>query len=206
MEKLVAVIGSRSLPQAWAGRVATTVQQLLARGYSIGSGGAIGADLFALQAVLSHGAANRCTVFLPGGIAQVPVSCSGPLTRLSCSGGSVIPGQAQAGSSRQEFVSALFARSSALVQAAGSGVVAFISGASRGSWFTCKASATLGRPVVVFPVEGARALQSLGCGSWVPVSAWPGAFRWAPSVPVGRRCKHGLIVQHCSGLPARTAL
>jgi predicted Rossmann fold nucleotide-binding protein DprA/Smf involved in DNA uptake len=206
MEKLVAVIGSRSLPQSWAGRVATTVQQLLTRGCCIGSGGATGADLFALQAVLSHGAGTRCTVFLPGGVGQAPGSCSGPLTQLSRSGGSVIPGSASVGCSRQQFIAALFARSSSLVQAAGSGVVAFISGASRGSWFTCRASASLGRPVVVFPVEGPKALQSLGCGSWVPVSAWPGAFRWVPSVPIGRRCKHGLVVQHCAGLPARAAL
>ncbi|MBW2000018.1 MAG: DNA-processing protein DprA [Deltaproteobacteria bacterium] len=47
---LVAVVGSRSLPLSWRPRVSAVVSSLLNRGFSVVSGGALGADLFALRA------------------------------------------------------------------------------------------------------------------------------------------------------------
>ena len=68
MKGLVAVVGSRSLPASWAGTVSQVVSSLLARGCSVGSGGALGADLLALQAVVAAGpsACSGSRVFLPG--------------------------------------------------------------------------------------------------------------------------------------------
>ena len=51
----IAVVGSRSLPSSWAPRVAAVVSSLLSRGHFVGSGGALGADLFALRALVSQG-------------------------------------------------------------------------------------------------------------------------------------------------------
>ena len=203
MKNTVAVVGSRELPAAWSGRVSSVVTQLLQRGCQIASGGALGADLFALQAVVRAGASSGASVFLPGqSLQQSPLACQQALAVFQQAGGTVVPGQAQPGANKDEFVAALFARSVALVQAC-KGVVAFVSGQARGTWFTCQQAARLGRSVVVFPVAGPSALKSLGCGSWQPVASWSGAWRWVPSVPLGSRCRHGLSVQSCSGLPLR---
>jgi DNA processing protein len=197
--RLVAVVGSRALPASWAGRVSQVVSSLVSRGCSVGSGGALGADLFALQAVLQLGAVQGAQVFLPGSLAQAPAASARLLQSFLSRGGEVLSGSAAPGCSFSQYVSALFARSEALVRAS-VGVVAFVSGQSRGTWFTCQFAARLGRSVVVFPVEGPRALHSLGCGSWVPVPPWSGAWRWVPSVPVGQRCRHGITVQCCAGV------
>jgi predicted Rossmann fold nucleotide-binding protein DprA/Smf involved in DNA uptake len=201
MAGLVAVVGSRSLPAAWADKVRQVVAALSRRGCQVASGGALGADLFALQAVVSSCRCQGARVFLPGSVQQAPWACQAALQSFVSGGGTVVPGSAPVAAPRDQFITALFARSAALAQAATGGVVGFVSGRSSGTWFTCQAVARLGRPVVVFPVEGPRALRSLGCGSWVPLPAWPGSFRWVPSAAVGCRCKHGIQVQYCSGLP-----
>ena len=51
----VAVVGARVLPEACAPQVAAVVGFLLGRGWGIGSGGARGADAFALGAVVAAG-------------------------------------------------------------------------------------------------------------------------------------------------------
>jgi DNA processing protein len=197
--RLVAVVGSRALPASWAGRVSQVVSSLVARGCSVGSGGALGADFFALQAVLQLGAVQGAQVFLPGSVSQAPAASAQLLQSFLSRGGEVILGSAVPGCSLRQYVAALFTRSEALVRAS-VGVVAFVSGQSRGTWFTCQCAARLGRSVVVFPVEGPRALHSLGCGSWQPLPCWPGSWRWVPSVQVGQRCRHGITVQCCAGV------
>lgn len=179
---LVAVVGSRSLPLSWRSRVSAVVSCLLARGHSVSSGGAVGADLFALRALVLAGpsACSGSVVFLPGQVTQVPSTVRRWLASFLRQGGRVVPGPARPGARRRQFVSALFARSRRLVVSS-SAVVAFVSGPSRGTWFTCSFAASRGLPVVVFPLEGPSALQPLGNGRWVPVQAagcWSGAFRW----------------------------
>jgi predicted Rossmann fold nucleotide-binding protein DprA/Smf involved in DNA uptake len=197
--RLVAVVGSRALPASWAGRASQVVKDLARRGRLVGSGGALGADLFALQAVLQLGAVEGSQVFLPGSVSQAPAASARLLHAFVSQGGEVVSGPAVPGCSRHDYVAALFNRSQALVRAS-VGVVAFVVGQSPGTWFTCQCAARLGRSVVVFPVEGPRALRSLGCGSWQPLSIWSGAWRWVPSVQVGQRCRHGITVQCCAGV------
>ncbi|GKT09800.1 DNA-processing protein DprA [Desulforhabdus sp. TSK] len=202
MAGLVAVVGSRELPTFRAPAVADVVRSLLQRDCKIGTGGALGADLFALQAVVASGA-SACAgsiVFLPGDISQAPARCRPVLHAFVAQGGEVVPGQAVRGCSRHQYLSALFARTIALVKRA-EGVVAFIAGESPGTWFTCREAARLGKPVVVFPVDGARGLRSIGCGLWRPVRHWAGAWRWFHSVALGEKCRHGISVQCCAGLP-----
>ncbi len=197
--RLVAVVGSRALPASWAARVSQVVSSLVARGCSVGSGGALGADLFALQAVLQLGAVQGAQVFLPGSVSQAPAATAHLLQSFLARGGEVVSGSAAPGCSRQDYVAALFSRSQTLVRAS-VGVVAFVVGQSSGTWFTCQAAARFGRSVVVFPVEGPRALRSLGCGSWQRLPCWRGTWRWVPSVQVGQRCRHGITVQCCAGV------
>ena len=52
---IVAVVGSRQLPSSFASHVSSLVGFFVERGWGIGSGGARGADTFALQAVLARG-------------------------------------------------------------------------------------------------------------------------------------------------------
>ena len=66
--RFVAVVGARELPESWAERVEAVVQFFVGRGWGIGSGGARGADQYALAAVVAAGraACARSVVFLPG--------------------------------------------------------------------------------------------------------------------------------------------
>ncbi len=66
--RFMAVVGARVLPEAAAPQVAAVVRFFLSRGWGIGSGGARGADAFALHTVLRAGSAAcaRSVVFLPG--------------------------------------------------------------------------------------------------------------------------------------------
>jgi predicted Rossmann fold nucleotide-binding protein DprA/Smf involved in DNA uptake len=197
--KLVAVVGSRKLPATWADRVSKIVQDLLCRGNRIGSGGALGADLFALQAVVRFGrkACEGSRIYLAGSILQAPHVCRSSLQQFEALGGSIISGTAAGkATARSEYIGALFDRSIELVKAS-SGLVAFTSGPSKGTWFTCEQAAKLRKQVVLFPADGSRSIHSLGCGRWVPVKGWQGAWRWKFSVPVGQRCRHGLRVECC---------
>src|SRR5215510_3437508 len=64
----VAVVGARVLPGAWAHQVGDVVRFFAGRGWGIGSGGAQGADAYALHALLGCGraACTRSGGFLPG--------------------------------------------------------------------------------------------------------------------------------------------
>jgi len=197
--KLVAVVGSRKLPASWTGKVSKVVTDLVRRGNRIGSGGALGADLFALQAVVRLGreACEGSQVFLPGSVMQASRVCRELLIRFEAAGGSIVPGTvAGRGTSRSDYICALFERSVELVRAS-SGVVAFIAGESKGTWFTCEQAARLGKQVVVFSADGPHSIHSLGCGRWAPVMSWEGAWRWETSVPAGQRCRHGIQVECC---------
>jgi hypothetical protein len=198
--KLVAIVGSRKLPPSWAGRVSRVVADIVRRGCRIGSGGAMGADLFALQAVVGLGreACRGSRVFLPGSVMQAPSASRDWLLKFEKLGGSVIEGPvAGQATTRSDYISALFWRTVELVNAS-SGVVAFISGPSNGTWFTCEHAARSGKHVVLFSADGVRSIHSLGCGCWKPVGAWQEAYRWETSVPVGERCRHGIKVECCS--------
>lgn len=71
-DRFVAVVGARVLPEAWASRVAEVVRFFVGRGWGIGSGGARGADEYALRALLAAGraACARSVVFLLGSLAE----------------------------------------------------------------------------------------------------------------------------------------
>ena len=86
----VAVVGARVLPEAVAPQVADVVRCFLSRGWGIGSGGARGADAYALTAVVAAGPAGcvRSVVFLPG---AVP-SGAEALDAFVGQGGRVVPG------------------------------------------------------------------------------------------------------------------
>jgi hypothetical protein len=173
-DRFVAVVGARALPEAWAGQVAEVVRFFVDRGWGIGSGGARGADEYALRAVLAAGseACRRSVVFLPGSLAD---SGSRRLRAFLRRGGRVVEGS---GSGRE----ALLARSRRLARES-AGVVAFLWGSSRGSAFTLREAARAGKPVAAVLAGGGAGLPALSGGRWEPCAIGPvPAFRWVAEV------------------------
>jgi hypothetical protein len=164
----VAVVGARVLPEA-AGQVAAVVRHFLGRGWGIGSGGARGADAYALAAVVEAGpgACARSVVFLPG---RVPAQDQ-DLQRFVAHGGRVVTGF---GGGRL----ALLARSRRLAREA-AGVVAFLWGPSRGSVFTVREGIRAGKAAAVVLTGGDAELPAFRGGRWVPCRLGSvEAFRW----------------------------
>jgi hypothetical protein len=181
--RFVAVVGARLLPESAAPQVAAVVQFFLSRGWGIGSGGARGADAFALQAVLCAGsqACARSVLFLPGAL---PARHGGALCAFAARSGRVAAGT---GSGRV----ALLTRSRRLAHAS-AGVVAFLWGPSRGSVFTVREAIRAGKPAAVVLAGGGAALPSFSGGLWVPCSIGSvSAFRWVAGPDEAERPRRG---------------
>ena len=158
MSYSVGVIGSRSLPVRFAPLVDQVVALFLSRGFSVASGGALGADSFALSAVLRAGASPRGVVFSAwSSISGFPSCVRADVERLIAAGGRVVWGSASVGSPRPVAVSALLGRNRRLVSAS-SVVVAFLHGPSRGSLYTVRHAVSRGVPVIVFLCGGGAIL------------------------------------------------
>jgi predicted Rossmann fold nucleotide-binding protein DprA/Smf involved in DNA uptake len=160
MSRLAGVVGSRSLPASFAPLVSHVVSLLLSRGYSIASGGALGADSFALEAVIQQGASARGIIYSAWASASgFPSSVQPQVSRFLASGGQVVWGSCPVGASRQEAVSALLGRNRRLVSAS-SVIVAFLHGSSRGSLYTVRQAVEQGVPVIVFLCGGGASLPA----------------------------------------------
>jgi len=158
MVRLVGVVGSRSLPASFSPLVSSVVSLFLARGFRVASGGAVGADSFALSALLQQGAASSGVVFSAWSSASgFPASVRPQVSQFLSSGGQVVWGPASSGAPRQQAVSALLGRNQRLV-AACSVLVAFLFGPSRGSLFTVRQAIRRSVPVVVFLCGGGASL------------------------------------------------
>jgi len=175
--RYVAVVGSRS----WARErlVSGIVRWLLTRGFGVITGGALGADTHALAAVLLAGAVDRGRLILPWPVDLMPRDVRGLLRRFAALGGrvdtvlSARPGYNSA-------AAALRVRTELVVDAS-CGVLAFLHGATPGTWFTIRYAIGRGLPVVVITASG-RPPRPLPGGRWMAVADGPltGAFRWGP--------------------------
>ncbi len=170
--RFVAVVGARVLPEAWAPPVAAVVRFFVDHAWGIGTGGARGADHYALEAVVATGrpACARSVVFLPG---MVGAARTAALTAFQALGGRVVPGSG-------EGRAALLARSGRLARES-SGVVAFLWGPSRGSVFTLREAIRAGKPAAVVLAGGGAELPRFSGGQWVACAIGPvAAHRWVP--------------------------
>ena len=158
MRRLAGVVGSRSLPVRFAPLVDQVVSLLLARGFAVASGGAVGADQFALSAVLRAGASAHGVVHSAwSSIAGFPSAVRADVVQFIAAGGCVVWGPVSAGASRSSAVSALLGRNRRFVSAS-SVIVAFLHGPSRGSLYTVRQAVSRGVPVVVFLCGGGACL------------------------------------------------
>ena len=129
----VAVLGSRSLPSSALRFVFLFSRALASRGWSLWSGGALGADSAALSGALSVGGFAR--VFLPASVSSVPLG-SGSLPwsspRRLVSSLPLRSVSSFASGLRGSFSSRLLSRSRVLLSSlpSGSSVVVFVSSAS----------------------------------------------------------------------------
>ena len=168
MRRLAGVVGSRSLPVCFAPLVDQVVSLLLSCRFAVASGGAVGADQFALSALIRFGASSRGVVHSAwSSIAGFPSAVRADVVQFIAAGGRVVWGSASAGVSRSSAVSALLGRNRRLVSAS-SVVVAFLHGPSRGSLYTVRQAVSRGVPVVVFLCGGGACLPSdLACHCYV---------------------------------------
>lgn len=187
------VLGSRNLPASWSPFVSRAVSAFVGSGLGVASGGALGADLFALRALLAAAsqlpASSRSRVLASSLLASAWCSFAGfpaavrPVaSAASRAGVPVAWGAASRGCPRGVVAGALLARSRRLaVSGRLVGCVAFVgSSVGRGSFFSLSLCA---RRVPVFVVcsRSCALPQLLGGGVWVCSSvAGVPAWRWLP--------------------------
>jgi len=149
--RLLGIVGSRSLGYQYADHVGQIVDDVLARGYHVATGGAIGTDEFALCRLLRTGHADHCTVFAAWkGYDGFPAKVRASIRQFKDYGGHIVWGPA--GKNEALVKTALLMRNIRLVDAS-YGIVAFITGDSRGTIFTIKKAAAKRKPLVVFAVD-----------------------------------------------------
>lgn len=160
MVSLVGFVGSRSLPASFSPLVSSLISSFLARGFRVASGGAVGADQFALSALVEQGASASGVVFSAWASASgFPASVRLSISRFLASGGQVVWGAGSPGAPRHQVVSALLGRNQRLVSAC-SCLVAFLHGPSRGTLFTVRQAVRRGIPVQVFLCGGEASLPA----------------------------------------------
>jgi predicted Rossmann fold nucleotide-binding protein DprA/Smf involved in DNA uptake len=160
VSRLVGFVGSRSLPASFSPHVSSLVASFLARGFRVASGGAVGADQFALSALVEQGASSSGVVFSAwSSVGGFPASVRPSVDRFLASGGQVVWGASSPGAPRQQVVSALLGRNQRLVSAC-SCLVAFLHGPSRGTLFTVRQAVRRGIPVHVFLCGGGASLPA----------------------------------------------
>jgi len=160
MSRLAGIVGSRSLPASFSPFISSLVSALVARGFRLASGGAVGADQFALSALVEQGASASGVVYSAWSSASgFPVSVQPLVSRFLASGGQVVWGSGSSSQPRSAVVSALLGRNSRLVSAC-SLVIAFIHGQSHGTLFTIRQAVRRGIPVYVFLCGGGASLPA----------------------------------------------
>ena len=160
MSRLAGFVGSRSLPASFSPLVSSLVSAFRARGFLVASGGAVGADQFALSALVEQGGSASGIVFSAWvSSSGFPASVRPLFSRFLASGGQVVWGSGSVGASRSSVVSALLSRNERLV-AACSVLVAFLHGSSRGTLFTVRQAVRRGIPVYVFLCGGGASLPA----------------------------------------------
>jgi hypothetical protein len=199
----LAVVGSRSAPVAAGPWVAGVVSAAVGAGVPVATGGAVGADLLALSALVAGGpsACRLGAVWsawgpLPAALPRFPVPVRPVLSRFVALGGSVVCGPWVG----LPPAAALARRAVALCSSAGLVVCLLASpvppvGAVGGSWGSVLAAVRAGVPVVVLPWGfSAAALPPVLAGVpgvWCQVSgpvgslgaALAGGLLFVPSAP-----------------------
>lgn len=174
----IGVVGSRSLPFGYAGKVGQVTDDLVARGYHIATGGALGADQFCLERVITANQASKCVIFSAWqNYAGFPVKVRPFVREARKYGASVLWGWSTGKECHSAVRLALLKRNERLVEAC-YGLAAFMMPASKGTSHTVSLAVKAHLPVVVFPVNCEPPQYRFV--KWVPLrcgGCWEGAFK-----------------------------
>jgi hypothetical protein len=182
------IIGSRSLGYDMADRVGAIVEDVLERGYHIASGGAMGADQYVIERLLYLGRSESCTVYAAWRHYEgFPALVRAMMRQFKDYGGHILWGLSGDKKNDLGVKLALLNRNQKLVEAC-HGIVAFVTGGSRGTIYTIKKAVSRRMPLVVFPVSMATMTSTFDPGllpdlpqvKWVPLrcgGCWEGSFK-----------------------------
>lgn len=177
--KKIGIIGARALPNEYKSQVSEVVKYLVDKGYQIHTGGALGADLFALEALISLGASLQGSLFSAwSSLEGFPREVQKYVEHFSSHKGKVFWGLVPPHSSRYLVVAGLLSRNQRLVNAS-SGIVAFLYGESKGSKNTIRKAIKRGLKIVVFLCGDNAKLPEVSSGQWVQLKCcapWAGAY------------------------------
>lgn len=184
----IGIIGSRSLSYEVADHVGNIVEDILERGFHVASGGAIGADQFVIERLMHLGRSESCTVYSAWKRYDgFPLKVRAMMRQFKDYGGHILWGMSGDKSNDLGVKLALLSRNQKLVEAC-HGVVAFITGGSRGTIYTIKEATKRRMPLVVFPISSLALKSSCDPGllpalphvKWVPLrcgGCWDGSFK-----------------------------
>ncbi len=174
----IGIIGSRSLPFSYAEKVGNVVEDLLERGFHIASGGALGADQFCLERLISSGNSDKCSIFSAWkNYAGFPAKVRPFVCEARQNGATLFWGWSQGKEPQSIVRMALLKRNEKLVEAC-YGLVGFITKGSKGSIFTISKTVKAHLPLVVFPVD--CELPKFTNVKWVALrcgGCWEGGFK-----------------------------
>jgi len=176
--KKVGIVGARALPPEYKEKVSEVTKYLLGKEYQIHLGGALGADQYALEALISAGAGSKGVLFSAWStLAGFPREVQKYVEYFSSHRGKVLWGLVPPHSSRSVAIAGLLSRNQRLVNAS-AGLVAFIYGDSNGTKNTIRKSIERGLKVVVFLCGDNAVLPKISTGRWVELHCgepWRGA-------------------------------
>lgn len=180
----IGIVGARALPDVFSEQVSSVVRYLLKRDYQIHTGGAMGADFFALQAVIAAGSIERGMIFSAwSSVIGFPISVRPVVEHFIAHRGRVSWGIVPAHSSRSLAIAGLLSRNQRLVRSS-VGLVAFLYGESSGTIRTIRYSISRGIRVVVFLCGGGAVLPEISSGRWIPLrcseQCWGGGYIFRP--------------------------
>jgi len=165
--KSVGIVGARALPQEYKNNIQEVVKYLVNKNYVIHSGGALGADLFVLESLISLGAVSKGRLFSAWSeLKGFPKEVQKFVEYFVSHQGEVSWGLVPPHSSRSVAVAGLLARNKRLVEAS-DGLVAFLYGDSNGTCYTVRESCQKGQNVVVFLCGDKAQLPQISFGQWV---------------------------------------
>ncbi len=149
----IGVVGSRSLPIAYADKVGLVTEDLIERGFHIASGGALGTDQFCLDRIISTENAAKCTIFSAWqNFSGFPVNVRPYVREAQKKGASIFWGYVSKEVPPYVVKMALLKRNERLIEAC-YGLVAFLVPGSKGTLFSITKAVKAHLPLVVFPIN-----------------------------------------------------
>jgi len=176
-KKIIGLVGSRTINHKYKVLVFKVVKILLNQNFSIATGGALGVDLWCLEALLHYKQAHSGVIYSAWqGLNHFPKKVLPLAYKLNEKSGKFVWGSATPSQNYIQIRNALLRRNENLVNSS-QGLVAFINEKSRGSIYTIKKAIKKKILVVIFPINAS--LPKLKGVNWLSSNKkhFEGAFK-----------------------------